>query len=79
MTTVEAFDGVATILASLAPEKIVLLKAPDSMSERVEILVNKKKVGSINEEEKIELERYLSLDLLISLSKARAKKLLSAA
>jgi hypothetical protein len=79
MTTVEAFDDIATLLASFAPEKVVLLKAPDSMSERVEVLVNKKKVGSINEDEKIELERYLSLDLLISLSKARAKKLLAAA
>jgi hypothetical protein len=79
MTTVEAFNDVAMILASLAPEKIVLLKAPDSMSERVEVLVNKKKVGSINEDEKIELERYLSLDLLISLSKARAKKMLAVA
>jgi hypothetical protein len=79
MTTVEAFNDVAIILAGLAPEKIILLKAPESMSERVEILVNKKKEGIINEDEKVELERYLSLDLLISLSKARAKKLLAVA
>jgi hypothetical protein len=79
MTTVEAFNDIAEVLASLAPEKVVLLKAPDSMSERVETLVNKKKTGNINEDEKIELERYLSLDLLISLSKARAKKMLAVA
>ena len=77
MTTIEAFDDVAIILAGFAPEKIVTLKAPAKMSARVEFLVNRKKDNQINEQEKYELERYLALDLLISLSKARAKAMLA--
>ncbi len=79
MTTTEAFSDIAEILAGLAPEKVVKLKAPATMSARVEILVNRKKEGLINEDESTELERYLTLDLLISLSKARAKAMLKAA
>jgi len=48
------------------------------MSERVEELVNKKKNDQITPAEAIELERYLALDLLITLAKARAKKMLAA-
>lgn len=77
MTTIEAYNDIAELLAGFAPEKIVTLKAPRAMSDRVEFLVNKKKEGKINEHESFELERYLALDLLISLSKARAKKSLA--
>ena len=49
------------------------------MAVKVEELIAKKKAEVISEEENIELERYLALDLIISLAKARAAKLLSAA
>jgi CBS domain containing-hemolysin-like protein len=78
MTVTEAFGGVADLLASLSPEKIVTLKASTSMSERVEVLVNRKKEGLISEDENAELERFLGLDLLISMAKARARQLLKA-
>jgi hypothetical protein len=48
------------------------------MSTRVEELVNMKKAASISLEETLELERYLALDMLISLAKARARRLLAA-
>ncbi len=60
------------------PAKIVALKAPKMMSKRVEVLVDKKKDGLISLEETSELERYLALDLLINLAKARAHRLLAA-
>jgi len=47
------------------------------MALRVEELVQKKKEGSLSFEESIELERYLALDLLISLAKARALTMLA--
>jgi hypothetical protein len=78
MTVVEAFGELAGVLAEMDPVKIVELKAPPGMSARVEELVYKKKEGAITEEEAIELERYLSLDLLINLAKARAKRMLAA-
>ena len=48
------------------------------MSERVQQLVLRKKDGVITSEEITELERLLALDLFISLTKARARKLLAA-
>jgi hypothetical protein len=75
MGVVEAFGNIADILARMAPEKVATLKADEAMSERVEALVLKKKERIISEDELIELERYLSLDLLINLAKARNLKL----
>lgn len=60
------------------PAKIVALKAPKIMSKRVEVLVAKKKEGQLSQEEANELERYLALDMLINLAKARAHRLLAA-
>lgn len=78
MTLNEAFDGVAEMLAGLAPAKLLEITPPVAMHERVEELVNLKKEGQISEEEAVELERYLALDLLISLAKVRARRLLAA-
>ncbi len=78
MTVTEVFDDVAGLLAQMDPAKIVALKAPKMMSKRVEILVAKKKEGQISQEEANELERYLALDMLINLAKARAHRLLAA-
>lgn len=78
MSVAEAFGDFAEVLAAMAPEKVTELRAPMAMSERVEELVNKKKTDQLTEEEATELERYLSLDLLITLAKARAKKMLAA-
>jgi len=64
MTVAEAFGDVAGLLAKMVPAKIVELHSPQAMAQRVEELVYKKKDGLITEEEAIELERYLSLDLL---------------
>ena len=76
MGVVEAFGNVADILAKMAPEKVVLLQANNEMSARVEVLADKKKNATISNDELIELERYLSLDLLINLAKARAHTLI---
>jgi len=78
MTVTQAFDGVAEMLAKLDPAKIVELYATPEMSNQVEELVNKKKAGDISFEEILELERYLALDMLISMAKARARHLLAA-
>ncbi len=78
MSVVEVFGDIAGILAQMAPDKVVALRAPQSLGERVETLVEQKKQGPLSEEETLELERYLSLDLLINLAKAKAKVILAA-
>ncbi len=76
MTVSEAFGDVADVLAQLSPEKIIGLKASTKMSERVELLTNLKKDGSITYEQAHELERFLTLNMFINLAKARAHVLL---
>ena len=78
MTLTEAFGDVADILAKTNPSIIADLKAPIEINERVNLLISKKKDGSINNEETLELERFMALDMLINLAKARAKTLLAA-
>jgi ArsR family metal-binding transcriptional regulator len=77
MSVTEAFGDVASILAQMAPDKIVSLKASKQMSDEVERLVMLKKEGTISFEQTSELERFLALDLFISLTKARARALIS--
>lgn len=78
MSVTEAFGDVAASLAQMAPDKISTLKASPQMSEWVEALIARKKDGIITGEEEMELERFLALDLFISLAKARARLLLTA-
>lgn len=78
MNVAEIFDDVAEALAIMDPEKILELRASEKMIGRVEALVEKKKDGVISVEETTELEHYLALDLLINLTKARARRLLAA-
>ena len=77
MSVTEAFGDVASLIAQMNPEKIVGLKAPKAMSDRVEHLVYLKKQGAISIDETTELERFLGLDLFIGLAKARAKQLIA--
>lgn len=76
MTVAEAYSEVAERLAKVNPLEISNLPSLESMSERVQELVYKKKDGDITDDESVELERYLSLDLLISLAKAKAKRMM---
>lgn len=78
MTLTEAFGNVADAIAHLAPDRLLEIKAAPELSVRVEELTWKKKDGTITEAEALELERFLALDMLISMAKARARKLLAA-
>lgn len=77
MSVAEAFGDIADVIAKIAPSKIVELRPSTSMQVRVNELIQKKKKAKITTEEAVELERYLSLDLLITLAKARARLILS--
>jgi len=54
------------------PERILSFKFSDSIQERIEMLVGRKKAGTILPTEADELEKYLTYDSLIGLAKARA-------
>ena len=73
----EAFGDIAQTIAMLNPKQIVDMKASKAMSDRVEELVLKKKQEIISVDESIELERFLTLNLFISLAKARVRMILA--
>jgi hypothetical protein len=79
MSVVETFELFAANLAEIDPAKMINLKAPEAMSKRLEELIQKKKQEGHTGEETTELERYITLDLLINLAKARALRMLNAA
>ena len=77
MSIAEVFSDIAEVIARMNPQEVIGLKAPQLMSDRVEQLFNKKKESVLSLEEASELERFLALDMFISLTKARARILLA--
>jgi hypothetical protein len=78
-TSLLAFDEVADFISELNPSKVLGLKPSAPVQERLDNLLHKNKEEGLNEEEKHELERYLTLEHLISLAKIRARKRLNTA
>lgn len=72
--TVSAQDQIADYIAEAMPERILTFKFSAPVQKRIELLVNRKKEGSITEPERLELERHLLFDNLIGLAKARASR-----
>jgi hypothetical protein len=68
------YNEVADFLANLDPHKLIEWKPSDTVQKRVEDLIYKKKDGQISSDELYELERYMALEHLIALTKARARK-----
>ena len=78
-TSLLAFDEIADFIAELNPAKLIALKPSATVQQRLEDLLFKNREEGLNDEEKHELDRYLTLEHLISLAKARARKRLNLA
>ena len=74
-----AYEEVAEFLAQLDPIKLLELKPSAEVQERVEALIEKKKETGLTADEQYELDRYLALEHLMALAKARARIHLAAA
>ena len=72
MTIYSAYDEIAELLAQLAPDKILALKASSEMQARLEILIEKSKSGQLTAREKDELDHYIVLERLVRLAKIRS-------
>lgn len=77
MTIAETFGEIADDIAKISPSKIVALKPSTQIQERVNELIQKKKSIGISTEESLELERYIFLDFFITLTKAKARLILT--
>ena len=77
MTAPKVIDEIADFLATASPEKIMAFRLSDSAQQRLRELIRKEKEGDIQLEEVDELDRYLLLDNLMLIAKARAHVRLS--
>jgi SpoU rRNA methylase family enzyme len=77
-TSLLAFDEIADFISELNPAKIIALKPSEVVQERLDNLLAKNREDKLTDEEKHELERYLTLEHLIALAKIRARKRLNA-
>lgn len=78
MVATTAFDEIIDFLAGHNPQKVIQFHPSEKTQQRVEFLLEKKKIGSLSDKEKSELDYFLMLEHIIRLAKARALKSLAA-
>ena len=66
------FDELAYFLASLSPKKVLTYKASPKAQERVNFLIDKNKKSGLSTTENEEMERYMVVEHIIQLAKAKA-------
>ncbi|MFN0013918.1 MAG: hypothetical protein ACKVU2_05165 [Saprospiraceae bacterium] len=79
MLELSIYDEIAGFMAGMDPKKVVAFKPSEINQDRLDALLDKQREHGLTLEEKSELEHYLIINRIISLAKARALKLLSAA
>ena len=67
------YEEVADFIAALDPTKLLELKPLKTVQSRVEELISTKKENGLSAENQYELDRYLALEHLVALAKARAR------
>ncbi len=75
MDTVKAYEEVIEFIASgTNPDSVVAFRPSDSVKERVAELIYREKTSALSGREKSELDRYMLLEHLMRLTKAKARK-----
>lgn len=73
-----AYQEVIEFIASgTTPRNVIAFRPSQETKERVEGLIRRKKTEGLTEEENCELERYMQLEHLMRLAKARARHYLA--
>ena len=79
MTLSKVFDELVELITSAPqPEQIVHFKPSPAAQKRLEELLLKKREDVLNDDEKHELEQYLTIEHIMRLAKARARQRLAA-
>ena len=73
------YDEFAIFLANLSPRKILAYRSSAKAQERVKILLEKNKNDGLNEAENAEMERFMTIEHIVRLAKAKAMQKLNAA
>lgn len=73
------YDELAELLASMDSDKVLKFHASKPAQERLEALLEKNKEGELTTIEAQELEKYMAVEHIVRLAKARARQRLAAA
>ncbi len=66
------YDELAMFLASLSPRKVLAYKSSPKAQERVNILLEKNKMAGLTNDENAEMERFMTVEHIVRLAKAKA-------
>lgn len=72
MITSKIYEELAVFLAEVAPRQILAYKPSANTEQRYNLLVARKKAGTLNREETSELEHYFMLEHIFRFAKIRA-------
>ncbi|MFZ4476425.1 MAG: hypothetical protein ACOYPR_14610, partial [Saprospiraceae bacterium] len=70
--TSKIYEELAFFLAEVAPRQILAYKPSANTEQRYNLLVARKKAGTLNREETSELEHYFMLEHIFRFAKIRA-------
>lgn len=76
--TYNIFDELAGLLASMDPIKVLAFHTSPTAQKRLERLLEKNKEGALTVEETLELERFMTVEHIVRVAKARARQQMSA-
>lgn len=71
------YDELAFFLASLSPRRVLAYKVSEKSQSRVNQLLEKNKTAGLTEEESAEMERFMTVEHIVRLAKAKALQKLS--
>lgn len=71
------YDEIAEFMASLSADKVLAYRLPAPMKLRLSELLEKQQTTDLTEEERREVEHHIVINNIISLAKARAKRMLA--
>jgi hypothetical protein len=66
------YDELAFFLASLSPRRVISYKSSVKAQERVNLLLEKNKVEGLTSDENSEMERFMTVEHIVRLAKAKA-------
>jgi len=71
------YDEFAHFLASLSPRRVLAYKSSPKSQDRVNILIQKNKEIGLSSDENAEMERYMTVEHIVRLAKAKAMQQLN--
>jgi hypothetical protein len=71
------FEIIDFIAAGSTPEAVADFRPSPEAQQRLAALIEREKEGSLSPEEKAELDRFMDLEHILRMAKARARQILS--